>query len=110
MSRSIKKVISFGKSTRGGVGRHNKTWGDWAAKKALKEGRPIRRQHHRHWLQTLDDYIDYVLNHFYIETPINDMFDRRRWEQYQKFLDGRSETQDLISEFARKLWQKDRSK
>ena len=109
MSRSFKKVIAFGKSTRGRQSRC-KTYGDYAAKKARKENRPIIRQHYRHCLQTLDDYVDYVLNHFYIETIFNDMFDRRRWSQYQRFLDNREETQDLVLEFATILWKKDRSK
>lgn len=110
MGKSFKKVIAFGKSTRGGQARHNKTWGDWLAEKARKENKPIIRQHHRHFLQTYEDYVDYVLNHMFIETPYNDMYDRRRYENYKKFLNGREETQSLIEEFAKMLFNKDRSK
>lgn len=109
MGKSYKKVIAFGKSCHGRRGR-NKTWGDWAAEKARKEGKPVPKQHFRHRLQTLEDYKEYVLSHMYVETPYNDMFDRRRFGEYLEFLNGREETQELADEFALKLYNKDRSK
>ena len=110
MSRSFKKTISFGKSDNGGGNRCKKTWGDYAAEKARKDGMPIKKQHHRHDYQTLQDYIEYVKNHFNIDTYYNDAYDRHRFNLYNEFLAGRQETQELIVEFATMLFNKDRSK
>jgi hypothetical protein len=110
MSRSYKKTISFGKSDNGGMTRCKKTYGDFMAEKARKEGKPIHRQHHRRKLQTLNDYIEYVAHHFRMGTPLNDMYDRRRYRDYMHFLDGRKETEDLILEYAIKLFRKDKAK
>ena len=110
MGKSWKKTIAFGKSDNGCSNRCRKTWGDWAAKKALKDGKPIRKQHHRHVLQTYEDYCVYVKNHMNVNMPCNDMYDRSRFESYKKFLNGREETQELIEEFAKRLYNKDKSK
>lgn len=110
MGKSWKKTISFGKSDNGVSSRCKKTWGDYQAEKARRDGKPIRRQHRRHTYQTLEDYISYVKNHFKMNSSFNDMYDRKRFEDYQKFLDGREETNELIEEFALKLYNKDRSK
>ena len=41
MSRSYKKTISFGKSDNGGMTRCKKTYGDFMAEKARKEGKVV---------------------------------------------------------------------
>jgi hypothetical protein len=110
MSRSYKKTISFGKSDNGGMTRCKKTYGDFAAEKARKEGKPIHKQHHRHSLQTLEDYIEEVRNHFHLYTPLSDVYNRRRYKEYLRFLDGRKESEELIIEYATKLFRKDKSK
>lgn len=97
MSRSIKGVIAFGKSTRGGASRSKETYGDFQAEKSGYK------------LQTKEDYITYVRGHFNIGT-LDDMYDRRRCEEYIRFLNDRKETEELIVEFAMKLYTRDKSK
>ena len=114
MSRSYKKTIAYGKSTST-ASRPKKTWGDFAADKARKEGKPIRKQHWRHDLQTSQDYLTYVQEHFrHADIPYgsHDMFDRKNWEDYQLFIKehGGVETTEIQVLFSLMLYNKAKSK
>lgn len=104
MSRSFKKNLAWGKAkasrmTRGGYGEPLRK----------DNGKPMHRNHWRAFYQTYEDYVGYVRGHFNIDSRFNDMYDRRHWANYQKWLDGREETEDLIREYANILFKKDRS-
>lgn len=104
MSRSYKKVLAWGKSkaskmTRKGMGKPLRN----------DEGKIEAKNHFRAKYQNLNDYIEYVKKHFNIDSQFNDMYDRRHYEQYNKWLNGREETEDLIKEYANILYKKDRS-
>ena len=105
MARSFQKTIAFGKSKRGAQSR-NKTWNDYDAQKAIKEGTPIYRQHGRFNLQTLQDFIDYVNDDCAVNSIFNDMYDRRNYRQLQNALKEGFTRED----FAKKLFNKYRSK
>ncbi|MGN0728088.1 hypothetical protein [Treponema sp.] len=110
MSRSYQKTIAWGKSNNGGCTRHNKTWGDYTAEKAKKEGVPVIRQHHRHNLQTLEDYIKYVENDCNTHTGTDDMYDRRNLEELRKWINENGDCAASLIEFARNLYNKHRTK
>jgi len=118
MSDSVKKTIAYGKSTNGGQSRCKKTRGDYAAKKARKEGKPIRKQHWRNDKQTLQDYEKYVNNNFNVtwDSTNNrwsggDMFDRRNAAELSKLLKNKTMSEENIKKlFALKLYNKAKSK
>lgn len=109
MSRSIRKVISWGKSNNGANNR-TKTWGDYAAKKARKEGKPIKKQHRRYDMQTLQDYIEYVKRDCDINSPYNDRFDRANYELLKDWLAEQGDNEESRNEFAKKIYNKDKAK
>lgn len=104
MSRSYQRTISWGKSKAGVTSRKG-----YREPLRKDNGKPCRKNHYRAFLQTYEDYIEYVRRHFYSDTKWTDMFDRRRWSEYQKWLGDREETEDLIREYANILFKKDRS-
>ncbi|MBQ3634392.1 MAG: hypothetical protein II951_02115 [Bacteroidales bacterium] len=110
MSRSFKRTIAFGKSTRGGQSRHTKTWDDYVAEKAIKADRPVCPQHYRHKLQSLEDYVAFVTDHCRVNSRLSSTYDRRRFACFLAFLYGRPESPELIRAYALKLFNKDRSK
>ena len=107
MSRSVQKTISWGKSYNGCIGRHNKTRGDYDAEKAHKEGKPVRKQHHRALLQTLEDYIQYVKNLAKIEPSRYSNFYHKKLTEW---VEKHGDSDASLVEFAKKLYNKNRSK
>lgn len=84
----------------------NKTRDDYAAEKAVDEGTPVKKQHFRFDLQTLEDFVDYVSNDCNVNSGHDDMYDRRNYELLQQALaEGRSR-----EGFARSLFKKYRAK
>ena len=111
MSRTVKKTIAFGRSTKGGSNRTKKTWTDFANEKAQKAGKPIHKQHHRHNLQTLEDYIAWVESGFHIyNDSSHPSYCSQELKKYEGWLNGRKETPALIREYAKILFNKDKSK
>lgn len=110
MSRSIKKTIAWGKSNNGGNTRHTKTRGDYSAEKARKENMPIRPQHVRAAMQTLQDYIDYVSNDCNTKSRFCDKFDRKNFQDLMSWISENGDSAASMIEFARKLYNRDKSK
>ena len=111
MSRSVQKIISWGKSYNGCIGRHNKTQGDYDAEKARKEGKPIRKQHRRASLQTLEDYINYVENLTNVDHGlVSDRYSRADHKELMNWIEEHGDCAASLIEFARKLYNKNRSK
>lgn len=104
MSRSRQKTIAFGKSKASKSNRNSF--------KYFKRPEKGRKNHWRHKFQTLQDYIDYVANDFYLALFGGDMFDRKRKQDYDNFIkeNGGIETEELCIKFAKILYNKDRSK
>ena len=109
MSRSYKKEIGFGKSTYGCASRTKKTYADYANERRRKKGLPLFKQHFRSDMQTLEDYIDWIKRDFeprgYVICHHNVYY-----KIYQEWLKGREETEELIREYARKLYNRDKAK
>lgn len=114
MSRSVKKVVAWGKSTRGHAARHNnKTWGDYQAAKARKEGKPIKRQHFRGKLQTLRDFEKYVQEGCGVNQDTCDKYDRDAQKGYLDYAaqHAASMPMELINKnYAKVLYNKQHSK
>lgn len=109
MSRSYKKEIGFGKSTFGYATRTKKTRVDYINKRRRKKGLPVVKQHFRSDMQTVEDYIDWIKRDFeprgYVICHFNAYY-----KIYQEWLNGRKETEELIREYAVKLYNRDKSK
>lgn len=104
LSRSFKKNLAWGKAkaskmTRKGMCEPLRT----------DAGKVTYKNHFRAKYQTFEDYVDYVKKHFNIDSQFNDMYDRRHFDEYKKWLNGREETEELIKEYANMLFKKDRS-
>ena len=111
MSRSFKKTLSFGKADNGGMTRCKKTYGDFAAEKARKEGKPIIKQHSRSTFQTLEDYINYVEKLTNAEKGlVSDRYSRADHKELMNWILEHGDCAASLIEFARKLYNKDRSK
>lgn len=111
MSRSFKKTLSFGKSDNGGMTRCKKTYGDFLAEKARKEDKPIIKQHSRSTLQTLEDYINYVEKLTNVDHGlVTDRYSRADHKELMKWIEDHSDCAASLIEFARKLYNRNRSK
>lgn len=110
LSRSYKKQISFGRSTRGKANRVKKTYVDFENERRRREGLPLFKDHHRHNLQTLEDYITWVKRGFSVYGPESPYYCSAELKKYIAWLDGKEETDELIKQYAHILWKKDKSK
>lgn len=109
MSRSFKKIIAWGRSKASRQNRNSMKYKESPKERDYNGDYIGRKNHYRAKYQTLEDYIEYVRCHFNTLTNWNDMYDRRRLEEYLIWLNGREETEDLIREFATILYKKDKS-
>lgn len=110
LSRSYMKQIGFGRSKYGGSSRTKKSRVDYINEKRRKEGLSLFKEHHRTKMQTLEDYIAWVESGFSVYCPDNPCCCGSALVAYQRWLNGKEETDELVKQYAKILWKKDRSK
>ena len=115
MSRSYQRhKIAWGRATEGGASRCKTSYYDDVIDQNRKKYGKIlvRKRHWRSELQTLEDYITWLkyLTGEYQNSYCKSLLCDRTLSMFKDFLNNREPTEELYREYAKKLYNRDRSK